>query len=513
MTSSNQDLITLFQKRQVDYLVRFCNADLLAAVDAVVEEMEGLYTSEVMEEDDYSLSREEFDAKMPIHMHKSCEENLDGNGKKPIEECEGIGISNAEDEKLLTKKIIEKYESVEQAISAVVVDHFMNLDMVYSHGVTEENQEVKVLIRNQPQLHAVFSSGGIAFEEEGNVQRWWGSTDSLEFLRKLSVVFKIIERLIEGYTKEDKEIVDNIYKLAGKKHSELKAEKGPFNFRIVPFNSGRVPFNSEPNKSMRKINSRMREERAKRELPKKALSKREHAKKELFKKKRAEKKKERSISWAELDWVKKQRSLYSIFHFEERIHQVPLLQASYPEVESCPKQVGTFGETASDKSGFSVSNIVLGPMYDAIVNLIESSCLHGIWVRRCPVCSKVFTNVNPGIDIRKLYCSDTCLDKGRSSSTVAAKEGKKKNRKVARKLGLLLSKGKISLGVELTASEIRRKLWRHNDLIVTSRGITGMLGHSGFHKMFEEETAFGFKLERRKTDKAKEFCYIFSRNN
>ena len=170
-----------------------------------------------------------------------------------------------------------------------------------------------------------------------------------------------------------------------------------------------MPFDSELNKSMRKINLRMREERAKRESPKKALSKREHAKKE-----RSEKKKERSISWAELDWVKKQRSLYSTFHFEERIHQVPLLQASYPEIGSCPKQVGTFGETASDEAGFSVGNIVLGPVYDAIVNLIESSCLNGIWVRRCPVCFKVFSNVNPEIDIRKLYCSDTCLDKGRS---------------------------------------------------------------------------------------------------
>ena len=141
MTSSNQDLITLFQKRQVDYLVRFCNADLLAAVDAVVEEMEGLYTSEVMEEDDYSLSREEFDAKMPVHRR------VDGNGKKVIEE----------DEKLLIKKLKENDELVEQAISAVVIDHFVNLDTEWSHGVREE--EVKVLIRNQPELHAVLYFG------------------------------------------------------------------------------------------------------------------------------------------------------------------------------------------------------------------------------------------------------------------------------------------------------------------------------------------------------------------
>ena len=101
MVSSNQDLITLFQKRQVDYLVRFCNADLLAAVDAVVEEMEDFYTSGEMVEDDYALSREEFYAKMPVHRR------VDG--------------------KLLIKKLKENNELVEQAISAVVIDHFINL--------------------------------------------------------------------------------------------------------------------------------------------------------------------------------------------------------------------------------------------------------------------------------------------------------------------------------------------------------------------------------------------------
>ena len=101
----------------------------------------------------------------------------------------------------------------------------------------------------------------------------------------------------------------------------------------------------------------------------------------------------------------------------------------------------------------------------------------------------------------------------RGVACCAAKEGQKKSREVARELGCLLSKGKILLGVELTASEIRRKLRRHNDWEVTYRGITGMLGHSRFHKIFEEETAFGFKLERRKADKVEEFCYIFSRND
>ena len=163
MVSSNQDLITLFQKRQVDYLVRFCNADLLAAVDAVVEEMEDFYTSGEMVEYDYALSREEFYAKMPVHRR------VDG--------------------KLLIKKLKENNELVEQAISAVVIDHFINLETQCSHGVTEESKEVKVLIRNQPELHAVFSSDGITFEGEGNVQRRWGSSDSLEFLRQLSVWF------------------------------------------------------------------------------------------------------------------------------------------------------------------------------------------------------------------------------------------------------------------------------------------------------------------------------------
>jgi len=179
MVSSNQELIALFQKRQVDYLVRFCNADLLAAVDAVVEEMEDFYTSGEMVEDDYALSREEFDAKMPVHRR------VDGNGKKVIEE----------DEKLLIKKLKENDELVEQAISAVVIDHFINLETQCSHGVTEESKEVKVLIRNQPELHVVFTSDGITFQEEGNVQRWWGSTDSIEFLNQLSVALKIIERL------------------------------------------------------------------------------------------------------------------------------------------------------------------------------------------------------------------------------------------------------------------------------------------------------------------------------
>ena len=95
MVSSNQDLITLFQKRQVDYLVRFCNADLLAAVDAVVEEMEDFYTSGEMVEDDYALSREEFYAKI-----------VDGNGQKVIEE----------DDKLLIKKLKENDELVEQSM-------------------------------------------------------------------------------------------------------------------------------------------------------------------------------------------------------------------------------------------------------------------------------------------------------------------------------------------------------------------------------------------------------------
>jgi len=102
-------------------------------VNAVVEEMEGFHTSGEMAEEDYSLTREEFHAKMLVHRRK--------------------------DEKLLTKKLTEKYESVEQAISAVVIDHFLNLDTEWSHGVTEENRVVKVLIRNQPELHAVLYFG------------------------------------------------------------------------------------------------------------------------------------------------------------------------------------------------------------------------------------------------------------------------------------------------------------------------------------------------------------------
>jgi len=59
------------------------------------------------------------------------------------------------------------------------------------------------------------------------VERWWGSTDSTEFLSQLSVVLKILERLIQGYAKEDKEIVKKVNEFAGKKHGKSKLELVP----------------------------------------------------------------------------------------------------------------------------------------------------------------------------------------------------------------------------------------------------------------------------------------------
>ena len=57
------------------------------------------------------------------------------------------------------------------------------------------------------------------------MERWWGSTDSTEFLSQLSVVLKILERLIQGYAKEDKEIVKKVNEFAGKKHGKSKLEE------------------------------------------------------------------------------------------------------------------------------------------------------------------------------------------------------------------------------------------------------------------------------------------------
>ena len=59
------------------------------------------------------------------------------------------------------------------------------------------------------------------------MERWWGSTDSTEFLSQLSVVLKILERLIQGYAKEDKEIVKKVNEFAGKKHGKSKLELVP----------------------------------------------------------------------------------------------------------------------------------------------------------------------------------------------------------------------------------------------------------------------------------------------
>ena len=383
-------------------------------------------------EDDYALSREEFYAKMPVHRR------VDG--------------------KLLIKKLKENNELVEQAISAVVIDHFINLETQCSHGVTEESKEVKVLIRNQPELHAVFSSDGITFEGEGNVQRRWGSSDSLEFLRQLSVVLKIIERLIKGYTKEDKEIVGKVYEFAGKKHGKSELE-------LVPLRS------------------------------------------ELGKK--------QAISAAELGWIKNKRSLYCSFKFNGKAYQVPLLQSSYPEITSCLKHVFLFGKTVSGKAGFSVGNIILGPVYDAMINLAKSDsenrCLNGIWVRRCPVCFKVFSNVDSEVDVRQRYCSNVCLAAGRGRTTLVAKERnkRKKHGNLASSLADLLSKGPRLLDRNLTVSNIGDRLRSNNKKkVFMDSSIKGLLRQSEFRKLFEEET--DFKLERREIDKTEDF-YIFSR--
>ena len=263
---------------------------------------------------------------------------------------------------------------------------------------------------------------------------------------------------MKGYTKEDKEIVGKVYEFAGKKHGKSELE-------LVPLRS------------------------------------------ELGKK--------QAISAAELGWIKNKRSLYCSFKFNGKAYQVPLLQSSYPEITSCLKHVFLFGKTVSGKAGFSVGNIILGPVYDAMINLAKSDsenrCLNGIWVRRCPVCFKVFSNVDSEVDVRQRYCSNVCLAAGRGRTTLVAKERnkRKKHGNLASSLADLLSKGPRLLDRNLTVSNIGDRLRSNNKKkVFMDSSIKGLLRQSEFRKLFEEET--DFKLERREIDKTEDF-YIFSR--
>ena len=140
-----------------------------------------------------------------------------------------------------------------------------------------------------------------------------------------------------------------------------------------------------------------------------------------------------------------------------------------------------------------------------MVNLTEPD-----WVRRCPACFRVFSNIDSEVNIRQRYCSNVCLAAGRSRTTLVAKERnkRKEHRDFASRLAGILFQSPRLLGSNLTASDLCNELLADsNKQVFTPKMITGLFRQSKFNQIFEEETEFEF--ERKETDKAKEFHYIF----